>query len=218
MNQPSDRVRLRRAPERGSYDLDAAIDLADRIGVGTVAYCSSGTPRLTPTLLWRQGDGLYWHGSAASHAIRDLSAGATCCVNAWVVDGLVLARSGMHTSVNYRSVTCYGTARPVVEPEAKQAAMRAFVDRYLPDRWDELRPPSEQELKSATVMRMTVEEASVKSHDGPPNDDAEDRDLPVWAGVIPVEVRLGEPIDAPDLPPGIERPDHLKRVRLVDPL
>ncbi len=215
MSQPSDRVRLRRAPERGSYDLESALDLADRIGVATVAYGSSGGPRLVPTFLWRQDDALYWHGSSAGRAIRDLSTGVDCTVNAWVVDGLVLARSGMHSSVNYRSVTCYGTARPVEEAEAKFDSLRAFVDRYFPGRWEELRPPTEQELKATTVMRMAVEEASTKINKGMPNDPVEDRDWPIWAGVMPVETGFGEPIDAPDLEPGVARPAYLGNTRIL---
>jgi nitroimidazol reductase NimA-like FMN-containing flavoprotein (pyridoxamine 5'-phosphate oxidase superfamily) len=208
------RTQLRRAPERGSYELATVHRLIDEIGVGSIAYSIDSQPRLIPTLLWREGDGIYWHGSTASKALKDLAKGIDCCLNVYATDGLVLARSGMHSSVNYRSATAYGTAVAITDEDHKLAAMQAFVDRYLPGRWPDLRPPHANELKASMVMRMEISESSAKIRTGPPSDDEEDYSLPIWAGVVPISTVVGTPQDDPRLAPGIPRPDYLTDIRI----
>lgn len=214
MSEPSDRVRLRRLPDRGKYDLDDALRLMDEVGVATVAYARDDDVRQTPTFVWRHGDALFWHGSAASEAIRDQATGVACCVSAYVVDGLVLARSGMHSSVNYRSAICYGTASKIGRNDDKIAALEVFMERIAPGRWRELRPPTVPELRAVTVMRMTVEECSVKVNADFPADPEEDLTWPVWVGVVPVRMTIGTPVDAPDLLPGTAQPEYLRHIRL----
>lgn len=206
------RTRLKRLPERGSNDVALALEILDELGQGTVGYATAdGVPRLTPTLLWRDGDNVFWHGSSASRAIRDLGKGAQCCVNVFALDGLVLARSAMHHSANYRSATLYGTAQKVADKH-KTEALRAFVERFYPGRWDEIRPPDRQELKATTVLRLPVEEASTKIRQGPPSDDEDDYGREVWAGVIPVVTAFGEPVDDPRLLPGVEVPKYVRNL------
>lgn len=211
---PSPRTRLKRLPERGRYDLETVLRLIDEIGIGTIAYATDGPPRMTPTMLWREGESVYWHGSSASHAIRDLSKGIDCSLNVYATDGLVLARSGLHSSVNYRSATAYGRASSITEEAHKLAALEAFMDRYVPGRWADLRPPHANELKSSTVMRMKIAEASAKIRTGPANDDEADYALPIWAGVVPVSTKIGTPEDDPRLRPGTPQPDYLANIRL----
>ena len=213
-DSPTQRTQLKRLPERGLYDTETVHRLIDEIGLGSVAYAIDGKPRLTPTMFWREGNALYWHGSTASHAMRDLAKGIECCANIYAADGLVLARSGLHSSVNYRSVTIYGTAEPLTHEADKLASMERFIDRYIPGRWADLRPAQTKELKASMVLRMEITEASAKIRTGPPEDDEEDYALPIWAGVVPIKTTIGAPIDDPRLTPGIEAPAYLSDIRL----
>lgn len=212
--EPTPRTQLKRAPERGSYDLATVHRLIDEIGVGSVAYSVKDQPRITPTLVWREGNGVYWHGSSASRALKDLKIGTECCLNVYATDGFVLARSGMHSSVNYRSATVYGTASAITDEEHKLTSLKAFIDRFIPGRWPELRPPSVKELRATTILHMEIAEASAKIHTGPPTDDEEDYSWPVWAGVVPITTVVGTPQDDPRLSPGIPQPDYLANIRI----
>jgi nitroimidazol reductase NimA-like FMN-containing flavoprotein (pyridoxamine 5'-phosphate oxidase superfamily) len=192
---PSPRTRVRRMPKRARYDAACVHAILDAALVCHVGYVVEGQPFVTPTAHWRLGSRVYWHGSSASRMLRALRGpGVPACLTVTLVDGLVLARSGFHHSMNYRSVMALGTARAVEDPAAKEKALAAFVERLVPGRWDRLRPASAQELKATTVLWMELDEASAKVRTGPPIDDEEDYSVPVWAGVIPVTQQLGTPI------------------------
>lgn len=193
--KPTPRTRVRRLHKRARYDRDTVYAILDAGFVCHVGYVIDGQPYVTPTAYWREGDHLYWHGSAASRMLRTLEAGVPCCVTVMHVDGLVMARSGFHHSVNYRSVMAFGTAHKVEDPAAKRAALDAFVERMYPGRNAQLRPPTRQELKATTVMSLALDEAVAKVRTGPPVDDEPDYALPIWAGVIPVRSAIAAPVD-----------------------
>jgi nitroimidazol reductase NimA-like FMN-containing flavoprotein (pyridoxamine 5'-phosphate oxidase superfamily) len=208
---PSQRVRLRRRRDRGSYDraaIDAILDEALVAHLGIVA--ADGQPLVIPMLHARLGDVVYVHGSAAGRTLRALAAGTPACLTVSLLDGLVLARSAMHHSANYRSVVLLGTARLVREPAHKQAAFRAIVEHVVPGRWADVRPPTESELKATAVVAMPIEEASAKVRTGPPVDDEQDYALPAWAGVIPLRTLAGAPQPDARLREGIAPPAYAR--------
>lgn len=208
--EPSPRSRVRRLYARGSYDHDAVYAILDVGFICHVGYVIDGQPYVTPTSYWREGNRLYWHGSSASRMLRTVKEGIPACLTATHVDGLVLARTGFHHSVNYRSVMAFGNARPVGDEAEKAAVLKNFMDSLIPGRWEALRPPNEQELKATTVVWMDIEEASAKVRTGPPIDDEEDYELPIWAGVIPISTRIHAPEPDPRLARGISVPENLK--------
>jgi nitroimidazol reductase NimA-like FMN-containing flavoprotein (pyridoxamine 5'-phosphate oxidase superfamily) len=210
----SDRVRLRRKRERGSYDrsvIDAILDEALIAHLGIVD--ETGQPFVVPMLHARRGDVVYCHGSSASRTLRALAAGAPACLTVSLIDGLVLARSAMHHSANYRSAMLIGTATSVEEPGEKRAALRAIVEHIVPGRWPEVRAPTDSELKATSVLAIPIDEASAKVRSGPPLDDEEDYALPAWAGVIPLAVEVRSPEPDPRLRPGIPPPAHVSGYR-----
>jgi len=210
---PSERARVRRLHERGHYDratIDAILDAMPLCHVGIVA---GGAPVVTPTLQWREGDHVYWHGSAASRMLR-AAEGAEVCLTVSLLDGLVLARSAFHHSVNFRSVMLFGRAQKVADPADKAMRLRAFVEGLYPGRWETLRAITEQELKATTVLTMPIIEASAKVRTGAPIDDEEDYALPIWAGVVPVQLALLAPEPDPRNLPGIEAPEPLSALTL----
>lgn len=193
---PTERSRARRLHERAAYDREAVYRVLDAGLVAHVGYVIDGQPYVTPTCYWREGDRLVWHGSSASRMLRAVKHGIPACVTVTLLDGLVMARSGFHHSINYRSVMAFGQARVVEHKAAKLAALEAFVERVTPGRWASLRPVTTQELKATMVVEMTIDEASAKVRAGPPKDDAEDYDrVAVWAGVVPLRMVAGEPVD-----------------------
>lgn len=198
----SDRNRVRRAHERGRYDRETVHAILDAAMLAHIAYVIEGQPFCTPTVLWREDDTLYWHGSAASRMLKQARDGLRACVTVAHLDGLVLARSGFHHSVNYRSAMCFGTARLVVEAAEKGRAFDALIDRFYPGRSAEIRPATAQELKATSIVAMPIEEAAAKIRAKGVVDDEEDYGLPVWAGVIPVETVTRPPEDCPRLAPG----------------
>jgi hypothetical protein len=195
---PSDRTRVRRVPKRAAYDLETIRAVLDDGLVCHVAFVDDGQPYAIPTAYARLGDHLDVHGATASRMLR-VAAGAAVCVTVTLVDGLVLARSAFHHSMNYRSVVVLGTAVEVTDEAERLAAMRGLLDRIAPGRWDEIRPPSRQELRATTVLRLPIDQASAKVRTGPPIDDEPDYALPCWAGVIPLALTAGAPI--PDVTP-----------------
>ncbi len=215
MPQPiSERVRLRRKRERGHHDratIDAILDEALVAHLGIVD--EHGQPFVTPTLHARDGDVVYVHGSSASRTLRALRAGAPACLTVSLLDGLVLARAAMHHSANYRSAMLLGTARAVDSHAEKLAALEAIVEHIVPGRWAEARPPSENELKATTVLALPIDEVSAKVRSGPPLDDEEDYELPVWAGVIPLASEPGTPQPDPRMDAGVALPDSLAAYR-----
>jgi hypothetical protein len=207
-------VRLRRKRERGSYErevIDAILDEALIAHLGIVD--PHGQPIVIPTLYARAGDVVYCHGSAGSRALRTLGDGAPACLTVSLIDGLVLARSAMHHSANYRSVVILGTARAVTDPQAKMAAFEATVEHIVPGRWADVRAPTENEMKATAVVAIDIDEASAKVRNGPPLDDEEDYALPAWAGVIPLLTRPGEPQPDPRLRDGIAPPAYASAYR-----
>jgi nitroimidazol reductase NimA-like FMN-containing flavoprotein (pyridoxamine 5'-phosphate oxidase superfamily) len=190
-------------PARAAYDRADIDAILDEALVAHLAFVHDGQPYAIPTLHARVGDAVYFHGSAASRAIRALSAGASACLTVTLLDGLVLARSAFHHSVNYRSVVVLGKARPVEGPTERLAALRAFTERLVPGRWEEVRPPSPNELKGTRVLAMALDEVSAKVRSGPPVEEDEDYALPVWAGVIPLRSGIGSPVPSPRLVPGV---------------
>jgi uncharacterized protein len=211
---PSDRVRLRRKRERGSYDravIDAILDEGLIAHLGIVD--DDGQPFVIPTLHARLGDLVYLHGSTASRTLRALAAGARACLTVTLIDGLVLARSAMHHSANYRSVMLLGEAASVEKPEEKLAAFEAIVEHIVPGRWRDARPPSDNELKATAVLAIPIDEASAKIRVGPPVDDKEDYSLPAWAGVIPLTFEALAPLPDPRLRAGIAPPTYTTSYR-----
>jgi nitroimidazol reductase NimA-like FMN-containing flavoprotein (pyridoxamine 5'-phosphate oxidase superfamily) len=211
---PSDRVRLRRKRERGSYDrgvIDAILDEALIAHLGIVD--EHGQPFVIPTLHARSGDVVYCHGSSASRTLRALAAGAPACLTVSLIDGLVLARAAMHHSANYRSAMLFGRARVVEEPEEKRAALRAVVEHIVPGRWDDVRAPSENELSATAVLALPIDEASAKVRSGGPMDDEEDYALATWAGVIPLTSHAHAPEPDPRLREGIATPLYVTDYR-----
>ena len=210
---PTDRTRLRRAHERGRYDRRTIDAILDAQPVCHIAYLRDGTPALLPTLQWREGDHVYWHGSSASHALRAQD-GAEVCLAVTLLDGLVLARSGFHHSVNYRSVTIYGRARRIEDLRRKERHLEAFFERLLPGRWPTLRPVTEQELKATAVLSLPIREASAKLRNGPPVDEEADYGLPIWAGVLPLRTAIGTPVPDPRNPEGLPLPPEVRMFRI----
>jgi uncharacterized protein len=210
---PSRRTRVKRLHERGAYDRQTIDAILDAMPVCSVGYVFEDHPYVTPTLQWREGDHLYWHGSSASRMLEAVDA-AKVCVTVTIIDGLVMARSAFHHSANYRSVMAFGTARKVTDPSEKEARLRTFVEKVYPGRWDLLRPMNKKELKATTVLALPLDEASAKVRRGPPGDDEEDYALPIWAGVIPLSLAVGAPIPDPRNLPGVSPPDHVRSFRI----
>jgi uncharacterized protein len=206
----TNRNRVRRRPERGRFDRATVYDILDSAMFAHIAYTIDGQPYCTPTGFWREGDKLYWHGSSASRMIRGQSAGVPVCLTATHFDAIVLARSGFHHSVNYRSVMAFGVACLVTDADEKARAMDGFVDRFFPGRSKEIRPPNGQEVKATSFVVMLIEEASGKIRATHVMDDEEDYALPVWAARIPVRQVLGEPEPCPRQSPDVAVPSGMK--------
>ena len=205
------RTQVKRVPKRGHYDQDTVYSILDAGLICHVGFAVEGSPFVIPTAYGRLDDQLFIHGSPASRMLKSLQQGIEVCVTVTLLDGLVLARSAMHHSMNYRSVVLFGTAALVSDREEKIKALYAFTEHVMQGRWAETREPNEHELTATTVLALPIEEASAKIRTGPPVDDAADYTLPHWAGVIPLSVKVGEPIVDPKLTEGIEVPDHVKR-------
>jgi len=207
---PTARSKVKRLHERGRYDRDTVYAILDAAMMAHIAYVIDGQPYVTPTAFWRDGDVLYWHGSSASRMLRTQSAGIPVCVTVTHLDGLVLARSGFHHSINYRSVMAFGKARKVEDIDEKRRELNRFIDRIYPGRNDTMRGIEDQELKATTLLAMEIEEASAKVRVGPPKDDEPDYALDVWAGVIPIAQVMGAAVPDPLLKQGVAWPEHLR--------
>lgn len=206
LNTP--RTKLRRAPQRGSHDHATIHAILDEALIGHVAFITQdGHPAVIPTLIARDGDDLLIHGSSASRAVRALRAGREACIEVTHVDGIVLARSAFHHSMNYRSAILYGTLQPAPD---KERALEIFTEKLTPGRWEHVRWPNAQELKGTEVLKLPISEGSSKIRTGPPGDDDEDYALDTWAGVIPITTQRGAPVPDPVLREGIEIPEHVR--------
>ncbi|MFM1990742.1 MAG: hypothetical protein RJA99_3699 [Pseudomonadota bacterium] len=208
-----DRNRVRRLHERARYDHDTVHALLDAAALCHVAYVIDGQPFCTPTLFWREGSRLYWHGSSASRMLRNLSAGERACLTVTHFDSLVLARSAFNHSADYRSVMTFGTARLLEDPDEKARALAMMVDRFFPGRTATLRPTTPQELKATSVVWMDIEDASAKIRARGVVDDEEDYALPIHAERLPVRTVIGEPEPCARRLPGVARPATLSDYR-----
>ena len=207
MSAPTERTQVHRHPERGDYDPETIEAILDEALICHVAFNDGeGAPRCLPTIHARVGDTIYLHGSKAARAWKALRAGAQVCLVATIVDGLVLARSAFNHSMNYRSVVVFGTAREVIDPEELHLAARAITSHVAPGREDEARMPTDDEYRQTLLLAVPLDEASAKVRTGPPKDDESDRDLPIWAGVLPFVTAPAALEPSPDLADGIEVP------------
>ncbi len=208
---PTARTRVVREPDRASYDREAVYRILDEGFLCHAGFSVDGQPFVIPTSYGRKDANLYIHGSAASRMLRQMKDGVPVCVTVTLLDGLVLARSIFNHSMNYRSVVVLGKAVLVEDPAEKLEALRVLSEHILPGRWDEVREPNERELKATSVLSLPIEEFSAKVRTGPPIDDAEDYSFRTWAGVIPLEMKAGEPVDDPTREPLKEAPEYAKR-------
>jgi nitroimidazol reductase NimA-like FMN-containing flavoprotein (pyridoxamine 5'-phosphate oxidase superfamily) len=201
--EPTDRTKLRRLPARGGYERTQIHSILDQALICHVGFCdAAGQPFVLPMIHGRLGETLYLHGAAGGRGLRALKAGAAVCVTATIVDGLVLARSSFHHSMNYRCVVVLGRAEEVRDDAERESALRAISEHVLPGRWAEARPPNKVELAQTAVVKLALSESSAKVRSGPPADDEADYALPVWAGVLPLRQADGEPVPDERLPRG----------------
>lgn len=212
---PTERTTLKRLPKRGAFDRETVYGILDEGFVCHVGFVVEGQPFVIPTAYGRAGDEVYFHGAKASRMLKALREGVELCLTVTLLDGLVLARSAFHHSMNYRSVVVFGKARVVESDEEKIRALHAFTEHVLPGRWREVRPPNKQELDSTLVLALPLTEASAKVRTGPPIDDEEDYALPVWAGVLPLRLETLEAVPDPRLPADTPLPEELKRLDLT---
>ena len=203
-------TRLRRVPERGSTDFDLACAIIDAARIAHVGFVVDGLPYVVPMAIARDTGDLLLHGSVASRLMKHLAAGLPCCVTVTHLDGLVLARSAFHSSMNYRSVMAFGSAKAVTDDTEKARGLDVLTDHLLPGRRADLRTSTRKELNATTLLRLPLERFSIKTRNGPPNDPRDERDVPIWAGVVPLSLLPGEPVAAPDMPEGVPAPAYLK--------
>ena len=209
----TDRTRLRRYHERGHYDRATIDAILDAMAMCHVGYLIDGKPVVMPTFQWREGDHVYWHASSAGRGIRNAQ-DTDVCLTVSILDGLVLARSGMHHSANSRSVMIFGKPRQITDPQEKLEKLQGFIEKMYPGRWDMLRPVSAQEAKATSILSLPISEASAKVRSGGPVDDEEDYALPIWAGVIPISMTVGAPVPDERNLPGVDMPAHVGGFRI----
>jgi len=204
------RSTVKRIAKRGHYDRDTAYAILDAGFIAHIGYVLDGKPVVMPTSYWREGDHVYWHGNSKSRMLLAFERGGEGCLEVTHVDGLVVARSGFHKSINYRSVILFGKPYKVEDPAEKLVKMERFIERLYPGRWKDLRPVNKQELKATTIIGMKIDEGSAKVRNGPPVDDEPDYKLPIWAGVFPIRTVLGKPVDDGRLAKGTGKPPKVR--------
>ncbi|MCW8926064.1 MAG: pyridoxamine 5'-phosphate oxidase family protein [Xanthomonadales bacterium] len=202
-------TKFRREADRGSHDYELACEVLDAGKVCHVGFTMDGQPYVIPMAYARLDGQILLHGSVASRVMKTLASGVPCCVTVTHFDGLVYARSTFNSSMNYRSTMVFGSAREITDPDEKRASIQSLVDHLMPGRRADLRKSTPQELSATTLVSLPIETFSTKCRTGPPSDKKTDLDAQVWAGVVPLELVKGEPIDAPDILPGVERPEYL---------
>ncbi len=210
---PTERTTVKRLPERGVYDRETIHAILDEALFCHVACIVDGSPRIIPTIHARDGDTLYIHGSTASRTLREIRAGSEVSISVTLLDGLVLARSAFHHSMNYRSVVIFGTPREITDPQEKWEAQRALVEHVVPGRADHVRMPDEGELKQTSIFAIPLTEASAKVRSGPPKDREDDYELPIWAGQLPLRFEPQPPVPDPRLASGLETPPNVTGYR-----
>lgn len=213
MSTLTERTKVKRLPARGAYDRETIYSILDEAFICHVGFAIDGQPYVIPTGFARIGDDLYIHGSSASRMLRNLSKGVDVCVTVTLVDGLVLARSAFHHSINYRSVVVLGKAMLVEDEKEKYDALEAFTEHVIPGRWADIRWPNELELKATSVLKLRIEEASAKIRTGDPKDDEEDYSMDIWAGVLPLTTAAGTPVNDTRLNGGIGVPHHVSEYK-----
>jgi len=206
------RTKMVRNPKRADYDRAVVNEIIDSTPLCHVSYIIDGRPYVTPTLQWREGDFIYWHGSSASRFLRQI-VGKDVCLAVTHFDGFVLARSAFHHSINYRSVMLFGEATKIKDAE-KEQRLQSFVENLIPGRWENLRPMTAKEAKATTVFSMPIDEGSAKIRTGPPGDDDDDYALPIWAGVLPISQVLHDPVPDPKNLDGLEVPAHIRDFKM----
>lgn len=206
--KPTTRTKVKRLPKRANFDRKIIYSILDEAFICHIGFTFDGQTFVLPTAYGRKNDTLYVHGSAASRLMREMSKGIDVCITVTLVDGLVLARSAFHHSINYRSVVIFGNAEIVTDEKEKNDALFAFTEHLIKGRWNEVREPDPKELKATTVLKLEITEASAKMRTGDPIDDAKDMNLDVWAGVIPLKIAAEKPIDDALLRDEIEKPEY----------
>ena len=201
--------RVRRIPERGQYDRDTIYQIVDQALYCHVGFVHDNQPFVIPTIHARLDDTLVFHGAKASRLLKQIRAGNSICVAITLLDGLVLARSVFNHSMNYRSVVLFGTGRAIEAEDEKLQALQALTEHIARGRWDDARKPNRRELDATAVVAMSIESASAKIRTGPPSDDEEDYDLPIWAGVLPIQLQALKPVNDPRLSDGIPVPEYI---------
>ena len=214
--QQTERTRLRRLRERGHFDRSTIYSILDAMPMCHVGYILDGSPVVMPTFQWREGDHVYWHASNGGRGIK-AACGNPVCLTVSILDGLVLARSGLHHSANFRSVMVFGEPQPVTDPEQKKRKLNGMIDTLYPGRSEILRPISDIEIKQTAVLSLPIEEASAKIREGGVADDEEDYALPIWAGTLPVRMQVLEPLADPRNLEAVEMPEHVRRFSLGFP-
>ena len=210
---PTVRTRVKRMNENAKYDAVTIHSILDAQPMCTVGYSFKGSPYVTPTLQWREGNHIYWHGSAASRML-EASEETQVCVNVTIFDGMVMARSAFEHSCNYRSVMAFGVAQKVTHRDDKEARLKAMVEKLFPGRGEMLRKMQEKELKATTILGLKLNEVSAKVRSGPPLDHEDDYGLPIWAGVIPLQTASMPPINDPRLLAGLVAPEHVAKFKI----
>ena len=208
MTQKAD-IKFKREAELGSHDYKLACEVLDAGKICHVGFNLDDQPYVIPMAYARLENQLLIHGSVASRLMKNLGDGLQCCVTVTHFDGLVYARSTFNSSMNYRSVMVFGIAKPIIDPDEKRRSVQALVDHLMPGRRADLRKSTIKELNATSMLALPIETFSTKCRTGPPEDTKSDLATPVWAGVVPLELTPGEPVDAPNLLPGISRPDYL---------
>ena len=209
-NNISARSKVKRLPARADYSFDAISKILDDTFLCHIGFTAENHPFVIPTNYGREGSRIYFHGAKGSRMLKHIKSGNEICVEVSMIDGIVLARSAFHHSVNYRSVVMFGKAEEITEPEEKTNALRIITEHIIKGRWDEVRSPSKKELDATSVFSLKIEEASAKVREGGPVDDPEDMNLNVWAGVLPLKMVPGKLIKSPDLKDDIPLPDYLR--------
>lgn len=200
---------VKRAPARGNYDRKTVYQILDESLIANIAFTTEHGPVLIPMMFARDGDELLFHGATTSRLMQVLTGGESVCLSVTIVDGLVLAKSLFHHSMNYRSVTCYGRGHEVTKPEDRLQALEKISDKTMPGRWTDSRQPSEKEMKATRIAAITIESASAKVRTGPPVEDADDVSLPYWSGVVPLRTIADSPVACQEHSSDVEIPGYL---------
>jgi uncharacterized protein len=208
--KPTKKTKVKRAPKRGFYESETIYKILDNQFICQIAFVHDAYPVIIPTIYGRNGDNIYIHGASVSRMLLNLEKGFPISLNVTQTDGIVLARSAFHHSLNYQSVTIFGEAMLVTDENERYKALKIISDQIIPNRWEEVRLPNDKEMKATKILKIPITEASAKIRTGPPVDDKPDYDLPIWAGVLPINTSFGNPIADPVLKEGIPIPESIK--------